>query len=89
MKPILEKILTKETITSAGGIIVALVLAYFLWDLSGNRITSVVDAVEGVGDTIDSFKKEDLDVKKELTKALQENTKVMQTFIYSASAKPR
>lgn len=79
MKEIL-KVADAKTITSVGGIILALVLAFFIYDLSGRKITDLAEAVN-------AFKEEDIDAKKSLADALlknatavEGNTKVMQQF---------
>lgn len=60
------KSLDSKTIEKTGLIVVILVLAYFMWDLSGNKIDKVAEAVSSVNVTL-----------TDLSTVIQGNTDVM------------
>lgn len=70
MNKFLEQ-LDSKTITSAGGIILAIMLSFFLYSLSGAKIDSVTNALA-------SFQASDQSSKDKLANALLENAKVIE-----------
>jgi len=70
MNKFLEQ-LDSKTITSAGGIILAIMLSFFLYSLSGAKIDNVTAALA-------SFQASDQLSKDKLANALLENAKVIE-----------
>lgn len=84
LKEILKDIDSK-TITSAGGIVIALVLAYFLYQLAGVKIDT---GLANVANAMTTSAQEDAKLKSDLTQALirnaaaiEGNTKVMEQVL--------
>lgn len=70
-----------KTITSAGGIVVAIISIYFLWDVSSKRIDNIVNAQTTASASEQSYKDKLADALLQNARAIEGNTKVMEQVL--------
>lgn len=80
MKQFLQAIDSK-TITSAGGIVIALMLGYLLYDVGVNKTQNIANAVSAFAATDANSKDRLADALIQNAKALEGNTKVMEQVL--------
>ena len=74
---ILSGIFNAKTITSAGGIVLAIMMSYFLYNITSNHLDHITKAIENQTEVFERVTSETNASMFENAKAIQANTEVL------------